>query len=365
MVAGGEKVNTLIADTFFVGHSKIARKFRLVCISFWTEAALVFSLYYHMDLLRLHGHFGCQDCREDPIDYIPGVKAIDPKDTMSYLQETDTSSVVHQIIFKIFEDVKLADSVLCNTIQEFESDTITALNTKIPFYSIGPIIPLRFNNGTVATSLWSESDCTQWLNTKPNGSVLYVSFGSYAHVSKTDLHEIAHGLSMSKVSFVWVVRPDIVSSDDADPLPSGFKEEIGERGMIIPWCCQMMVLSHPAIGGFLTHCGWNSILESIWCKVPLLCFPLLTDQVTNRKLVVDDWKIGIDLSRRKLVRKEEVAKNIERLMSEKSGRESREAIKKVKGTLEKALGPQGSSDKNMENFINNVKRLVCKDVSPP
>lgn len=284
---------------------------------------------------------------------------------MSYLQETDTSSVVHQIIFKIFEDVKLADSVLCNTIQEFESDTITALNTKIPFYSIGPIIPLRFNNGTVATSLWSESDCTQWLNTKPNGSVLYVSFGSYAHVSKTDLHEIAHGLSMSKVSFVWVVRPDIVSSDDADPLPSGFKEEIGERGMIIPWCCQMMVLSHPAIGGFLTHCGWNSILESIWCKVPLLCFPLLTDQVTNRKLVVDDWKIGIDLSRRKLVRKEEVAKNIERLMSEKSGRESREAIKKVKGTLEKALGPQGSSDKNMENFINNVKRLVCKDVSPP
>ncbi|KAA8544111.1 hypothetical protein F0562_022123 [Nyssa sinensis] len=284
-------VSCLIADTFFVWPSKVAKKFGLKYISYWTEAALVFSLYYHVDLLRVNGHFGCHDSREDKIDYIPGVRSIDPKDMTSYLQESDTS-VCHQIIFTSFKDVRGADFVLCNTIQELEPETVSALQAKMPFYAVGPIFPTGFTKSTVATSLWPESDCTSWLNTKPHGSVLYVSFGSYAHVTKNDLIEIAHGLSLSKVNFVWVLRPDIVSSDDEDPLPVGFKEEIHDRAMIIPWCCQIQVLTHQAIGGFLTHCGWNSILESLWCEVPLMCFPLLTDQFTNRRLVVDDWKIG-------------------------------------------------------------------------
>ncbi|CAL9246743.1 unnamed protein product [Arabidopsis halleri] len=83
----------------------------------------------------------------------------------------------------------------------------------------------------VTTSLWSESDCTQWLNTKPKSSVLYVSFGSYAHVTKKDLVEIAHGILLSKVNFVWVVRPDIVSSDETNPLRESFETEAGDRGI--------------------------------------------------------------------------------------------------------------------------------------
>ncbi|CAF1863242.1 hypothetical protein HID58_062415 [Brassica napus] len=356
----GEGVNVMIADTFFVWPSVVARKFGLVCVSFWTEAALVFSLYYHMDLLRIHGHFGAQETRRDLIDYIPGVEAINPKDTASYLQETDISSVVHQIIFKAFEDVKKVDFVLCNTIHQFESKTIRALNSKIPFYAIGPIIPFNLKTGSsVTTSLWSESDCTQWLNAKPAGSVLYISFGSYAHVTKKDLVEIAHGISLSKVNFVWVVRPDIVSSDETNPLPEGFESEAGDRGIVIPWCCQMTVLSHPSIGGFLTHCGWNSILESIWCEVPLLCFPLLTDQVTNRKLVVDDWKIGMNLCEdRGFVGRDEVKMSIGRLMCGESREGVRGAIGRVKMSLEGALKCSGSSEENLGLFVDGLVAKV-------
>lgn len=356
----GEGVNVMIADTFFVWPSVVARKFGLVCVSFWTEAALVFSLYYHMDLLRIHGHFGAQETRRDLIDYIPGVEAINPKDTASYLQETDISSVVHQIIFKAFEDVKKVDFVLCNTIHQFESKTIHALNSKIPFYAIGPIIPFNLKTGSsVTTSLWSESDCTQWLNTKPAGSVLYISFGSYAHVTKKDLVEIAHGISLSRVNFVWVVRPDIVSSDETNPLPEGFESEAGDRGIVIPWCCQMTVLSHPSIGGFLTHCGWNSILESIWCEVPLLCFPLLTDQVTNRKLVVDDWKIGMNLCEdRGFVGRDEVRMSIGRLMRGESREGVRGAIGRVKMSLEGALECSGSSGENLGLFVDGLVAKV-------
>ncbi|KAF5744740.1 UDP-Glycosyltransferase superfamily protein [Tripterygium wilfordii] len=360
IVRSGEKVDCLIADTFFVWPSKLAKKFGLLYLSFWTEPALVFTLYFHLDLLRINSHFGCQDCREDTIDYIPGVRAIEPKDMMSYLQETDTTTVCHQIIFNAFNDVKNADFLLFNTVQELEPETISVLNSKIPTYAVGPIFPDGFTKNTLVTSLWSESDCAHWLDTKPPDSVLYISFGSYAHVTKKDLIEIAYGLARSQVNFVWVLRADIVSSDDADPLPSDFKEEVRDRGMIIPWCRQIAVLSHPAIGGFLTHCGWNSILESVWCEVPLLCFPLLTDQFTNRKLVVDDWKVGINLSHKILITEETVSENITRLMRGKSKEDFKDKVKGVKKTLENAWSPNGSSQKNMDKFLKDIMAKIQK-----
>ncbi|KAF8396535.1 hypothetical protein HHK36_018159 [Tetracentron sinense] len=347
-------VTCLIADTFYVWPTTIGKKFGLINVSFWTEPALVFTLYYHMELLRSNGHFASKGNRKDIISYIPGVRAIEPTDLMSYLQDTDISTVVHRIIFKAFEEAKGADIILCNTVQELEPETISALQVKKPFYAIGPIFPAGFIKSSVATSLWSESDCTQWLNTKPHGSVLYISFGSYAHASKKDIVEIAKGLLLSKVNFIWALRPDIVSSDDGDPLPKGFKDEIGETAMIVPWCCQIEVLSHPAVGGFMTHCGWNSILESIWCKVPMLCFPLLTDQFTNRKLVVNDWRIGINLSDGKTVTADEVPEKINRLMSGKSGDEFRNEISELRKALKNALTADGSSKKNLDQFIEDL-----------
>ncbi|XWS55850.1 hypothetical protein CRYUN_Cryun09bG0035300 [Craigia yunnanensis] len=345
----------LIADTFYVWSSMISNKYNLVNVSFWTEPALVLTLYYHIDLLRNNGHFASINNRDDIIDYIPGVRAIEPKDLMSYLQASDISTVAHRIIFKAFRDVRKADIIICNTVQELEHETISALHEKQPTYAIGPIFPTGFTKSVVATSLWPESDCTQWLDTKSYGSVLYVSAGSYAHASKNDIVEIAHGLVLSGVSFIWVLRPDIVSSDETDFLPVGFEENIKGKGMIVPWCCQIAVISHPAVGGFLTHCGWNSILESVWYTVPLICFPLLTDQFTNRKLVVDDWKIGINLSDKKQIKQDEVAEKIHRVMGGKSADELRKNIMEVKKKLENALSTVGSSEENFNQFISDVQ----------
>ncbi|XVE96629.1 hypothetical protein REPUB_Repub02eG0239200 [Reevesia pubescens] len=350
----------LIADTFYVWSSMISNKYNLVNVSFWSEPALVFTLYYHLDLLRNNGHFASIDNRNDLIDYIPGVRAIEPKDLMSYLQASDISTVVHRIIFKAFRDVRNADFIICNTVQELEPETISALQEKQPTYAIGPIFPTGFTKSVVATSLWSESDCTQWLNTKPHGSVLYVSFGSYAHVSKSIIVEIAHGLLLSGMSFIWVLRPDIVSSDETDFLPVGFEENIKGKSMIVPWCCQIAVISNPAVGGFLTHCGWNSILESVWCTVPLICFPLLTDQFPNRKLVVDDWKIGLNLSDNKQIKRDQVAEKIHRVMGGKSADELRKNIKEVKKNLENAMSAVGSSEENINQFISDVQTKIQK-----
>ncbi|XP_075510262.1 UDP-glycosyltransferase 86A1-like [Primulina tabacum] len=360
LVKDDPTINSLIVDTFYVWASMIAQKYRLVNISFFTEPALVLTMYYHVELLRKHGHFACMENRIDAIDYIPGVKSILPVDLASYLQaKDDTYTTVHRIIYKAFEDAKKADFMICNTIQELEEDTISALQEKQPFYSIGPIFPPGFTKGHVSTSLWPESDCVQWLKTKPPSSVLYVSFGSYAHTSKRDIEEIAHGLMLSRVHFIWVLRPDIVSSDEPDFLPDGFEDGVRGRGLIVPWCSQIQVLTDQSVGGFLTHCGWNSILESLYCGVPLICYPLLTDQFTNRKLVVDDLKIGINLRDENLnLSRNRISEKIKYLMHGDESGEIRKQVKKVKNSLENAMGINGSSEANLNQFIRDLKAKI-------
>ncbi|VFR03440.1 unnamed protein product [Cuscuta campestris] len=366
---GGPPVNCLIADSFFVFPGKLAKKYNLLYISFWTEPALVFTLYYHLHLLRLHGHYDRKDSDagaggEEVINYVPGVESIRRRDLMSYLQAKDTATVCHQIIDAAFDDVRDADFVLCNTVHELEPHTIAALEKKMKFYAMGPIFPPAFSASPVATSLWSESDCSRWLGSNPPGSVLYVSFGSYAHLSKPDLLEIAFGLSLSGANFLWALRPDMVCSGDQNPLPPDLTEEISGRGMIVPWCNQKQVLGHPAIGGFLTHCGWNSTLEGIWCHVPLLCFPLLTDQFTNRKLIVDDWKCGLNLCDETPVSRAEISEKVKRIMGGKSSEALRDAVKRVKKTMEDALfSKNGSSQENMGRFIKDVNLAVQNKVT--
>ncbi|CAN6310982.1 unnamed protein product [Urochloa humidicola] len=356
-VVADPETTCLVVDTFFVWPATLARKLGVPYVSFWTEPALIFSLYYHMDLLTKHGHFNCgKEPRKDTITYIPGVPSIEPNELMSYLQDTDTTSVVHRIIFKAFDEARHADYILCNTVEELEPSTIAALRAEKPFYAVGPIFPAGFARSAVATSMWAESDCSRWLDAQPAGSVLYISFGSYAHVTRHELHEIAAGVLASGARFLWVLRPDVVSSDDPDPLPEGFAAAAAGRGVVVPWCCQVEVLSHPAVGGFLTHCGWNSILESVWAGVPMLCFPLLTDQFTNRRLVAREWRAGVSIGDRGAVEAGEVRARIEGVMGGEEGVKLREQVKKLRATLEAAVAPGGSSRGNFDEFVDVLKR---------
>ncbi|KAK4396375.1 UDP-glycosyltransferase 86A1 [Sesamum angolense] len=320
----------LISDTFSLWPAKIAEKYGLVDVSFWTEPALVFSLYYHLQLLRENGHVPVNG-RWENVDYLPGIQSINTKDFIFHF-------VQHRA--------------------RTGREAISALQEKQPFYAIGPLFQGDFKNNLVARSLLPESNCTEWLNSRPAGSVLYISFGSLAKTDKNVILEIAGGILLSQVSFIWVIRPGMVDSDGGGILPEGFEDRTRDRGLIVPWCTQNQVLLNPATGGFLTHCGWNSIVESIWSGVPMICHPLFTDQITNRKLVVDDWKVGIDLCDGASVTREEVAEKIGALMSGKRADELRQEIKKVRETLQNALMEDGSSEKNFDSFVEDVKAEI-------
>ncbi|XP_073016534.1 UDP-glycosyltransferase 86A1-like isoform X1 [Primulina eburnea] len=347
----------LITDTFSSWHAEIANKYNMVNVSFWTQPALVFALDYHLDLLRKNGHFPLpKEKSEDTVTYVPGVELISTKDFMTFLHETDIT-VEHKLVFRAFEQIENTDFILLNTVQELEPETVPALNQILPTYAIGPVMNFSTRKIKISTTLTQQTECTEWLQSKPPASVLYISFGSFVHSTKQVIQEIAHGLLLADINFIWVVRTNVVIDSDAtDVLPSGFEQKVKEKGLIVPWCDQDSVLSNPGIGGFLTHCGWNSVLEGAWHGVPMLCYPLLHDQPTNRKLVVDDWKIGINLCDGESVTRDEVAGKIKRLMCG----EFREEIKKVSSVMRNSLDDGGSSEKNLERFVVDLRAKIHK-----
>lgn len=290
------------------------------------------------------------------------VKSKNIGDVIKYSSPRDAPfcpEILMETIMKAHLQVRKAHFILCNTVEELEPHTLSTLNQKqyLPTYAIGPTSLLSSTLAPVS-SLIPEVDCLEWLSSKPPRSVLFIAFGSIAPVEKNVIREIAHGLATSGANFVWVLRPDmVINEENDDVLPPGFEEEIVGRGLIVPWCDQRKVLASPAVGGFLTHCGWSSILESMWFGVPMLCYPILADQPNNRNMVVCDWKIGMNLCDEQEISRREVEEKIKGLM--RSGNEVRMEMKKVKELVHNALGQDGSSHANMNRFLSDLKKKMC------
>ncbi|KAL8526097.1 hypothetical protein ACS0TY_015354 [Phlomoides rotata] len=353
----------LVTDTIWNWPLPIAHKFKLVNVSFWTQPALVFSLHYHWDLLTQNGHFPLTDDANEEINYVPGVESISTRDLSTVFYESILSSMMYTYMSLSFERVKKADFILHNTVHELESETLSALKKYQPNYAIGPVNfskNLPTDHSTINMSLWSESDCANWLESKSPASVLYVSFGSFVQTDKQIIEEIAHGLLLSGVNFMWVIRQGLLKDGDTDVFPDGFLDEIKDNGLIVPWCNQTMVLSSPAVGGFLTHTGWNSTVESMWCGVPMICYPVAFDQLTNRKLVVDDWKIGINLCDGKSIDRKEVAEKIKSVVINGAYSKSlKQEVSKLRAILHNALETDdGSSERNFHQFIQDLEAKI-------
>lgn len=275
------------------------------------------------------------------------------------MKESGLSSIVTNAMAAAFDAVKSADFILHNTMHELEPETLSSLDKHQPNYAVGPLnFSKNLDSYTISNSLWSEADCTDWLGSKPPGSVLYVSFGSFIHTTKQVMEELAHGLILSGVDFVWVIRPGILTSGDADVLPEGFGDRIKGKGLVVPWCNQIRVLSNSAVGGFLTHCGWNSTLESMWCGVPMICYPIAYDQTTNRKLVIEKWKFGVNLCDWQSLERVEIAEKIKGFMRGASSERLRREAGTVKAAMERALEFDGSSERNFERFVEDLKAKI-------
>jgi hydroquinone glucosyltransferase len=264
------------------------------------------------------------------------------------------------------------DGILINSFFELESKAIKALEQKghgkISFFPVGPITQIGSSNND---DVVDEFECWKWLKKQPQNSVLYVSFGSGGTLSQRQINELAFGLELSGQRFIWVLRAPSASAsatylEDAnsdDPLkflPKGFLERTKEKGFILAsWAPEVEILKQNSVGGFLSHCGWNSILESIQVGVPIVAWPLFAEQAMNAVMLSDGLKVALRLKYEddEIVEKEKIAKVIKCLMEGDEGKEMRDRMKSLKDSAKKVLKDGGSSIEILSQLATELENF--------
>ncbi|XLR46546.1 hypothetical protein S83_031206 [Arachis hypogaea] len=296
---------------------------------------------------------------ETKVDWIPGMKNFRLKDLPDFIRTTDPNDPMLQFLMELTDKAHNANAVVLNTFDELEGEVVNALSSMLPaVYTIGPFPSFSYHNPEdqqleiLGSNLWKEDTvCLEWLDSKEPRSVIYVNFGSITVISPEKLSEFAWGLANSKKPFLWIIRPDLVIGGSVVLSPE-FVDETQGRGLIASWCNQEQVLNHPSVGGFLTHCGWNSTTESVCAGVPMLCWPFFADQPTNCRNICNEWGIGIEINND--VKRKDLENLVNELMVEEKGKKMRQKVMELKKKAEEVTRPGGSSYMNLDKVIKEV-----------
>ncbi|XP_071716510.1 UDP-glycosyltransferase 85C2-like [Rutidosis leptorrhynchoides] len=376
LVASHEtSVTCIISDGFMPFATYAAEKLGVPIMQFWTVAACAFMGFYIAPDLLEKKLIPLQDetCLTNgylntSIDWIPGLEGFNLKDLPSYTRATDVNNTSLKYCVESAKTARKISHIIIHTFDALESNVIKAIEPMFPnVYTVGPLQlllnqieneeetkKLDFNG----YSLWKEeSECIKWLNSKEPNSVVYVNFGSITMMSLEQLMELGWGLANSNQYFLWIIRPDMVIGESAI-LPKEFEDIIKKRGFIAGWCSQEEVLNHPSVGGFLTHCGWGSIIESLAAGVPMICCPFYGDQPTNCRQMCKEWEAGMEIGNE--VKRNEVERVVAELMVGDKGSQMRNKVKEWKKRMEIATSPDGSSSLSVEKLANEISMLSRK-----
>jgi hypothetical protein len=301
---------------------------------------------------------------DTPTDWALGMsKHTRLKDFPSFVRSTDPDEFMFHFALKVTEQIVGADAVILNTFDELEQEALDAMRAMIPssasIHTIGPlaflaeeIVPRGGPTDALGSNLWKEDvSCFEWLHGRAPRSVVYVNYGSITVMTNEELVEFAWGLANSGHDFLWIIRPDLVNGDAA-VLPPEFLEAIRGRGHLASWCPQEVVLRHEAVGVFLTHCGWNSTMESLCAGVPMLCWPFFAEQQTNCRYTCVEWGVAMEIGQD--VRREAVEEKIREAMGGEKGMEMQRRAGEWQQIGLRATRPRGRSYANLDKRVADV-----------
>ncbi|RZS26004.1 hypothetical protein BHM03_00059292 [Ensete ventricosum] len=362
-------VAALVFDFFATTLIDVAVEVGVPAYLYFTSGAVMLALMLHLPALGEKNPASFED-EEREVD-IPGVIPI-PSQSMPYPLMRNNNRIYGWFVYhgrRFFE----AKGIIINTFAELERGPLTAIeeghcapDRPAPLvHPIGPIVAVEEDTSKPGGE---KHECVEWLDSQPAASVVFLCFGSVASFDVPQVHEIAAALERSDRRFLWCLRTPSASkigaSVDATPkevLPEGFLERTAGRGLVWPeWAPQTAILAHRAVGGFVTHCGWNSALESLWYGVPMLGWPLYAEQHLNAFQLVKVLGVAVELKvdrkRGNFVTVEEVERGVRCLMDDcEEGNRVRAKAKEMSLASRKAIEKGGSSHIGLEKLAEEIK----------
>ncbi|XXG67915.1 hypothetical protein AAC387_Pa06g1149 [Persea americana] len=362
----GRQPLCIISDFFFGWTVEIARAHGIFHSVFITGGAYGWAICFNVWINLPHSN---NESEEFQLPGFPETLRIHRSHLSRNLKIADGSDSWFRFFQTEMSLSLRSDGFLFNTEEELEK-------TGLGFFSrmteglLWPIGPLRTQGRRRKNSGISADDCVLWLNLHRPSSVLYVSFGSENTISASQMMELAMGLEESGRAFIWVVRPplgnDINGDFRAEWLPERLEERVAERkqGLLVrQWAPQLEILAHESTGAFFSHCGWNSVLESLSQGIPLMGWAIAADQFYNSKVLEEEVGVCVEIARGNSteIDKGHVKEVIEMVMGEtENGKKMRRKALEVKEMIEAAIreeeGFNGSSVKAMDAFIDTATR---------
>lgn len=360
----------IISDMFYPWTVDLAEKLKIPRILFYANNFISHCLPHNLWEYEPH-----KSVKSDSEGFlIPGLP--DRIEMKRSQLEDHMKAETHftEVLRKIRESAVRSFGLVFDTVYEFEPQYADYFGkvkgTK--YWTIGPLFYFC-NKEKTDNSADGKDGCLNWLDTQGPNQVLYISFGSIAKFSDTQLNEIALALEALNQPFIWVVRKKENDLDDQQEswLPDGFEERMtkGNKGLIIRgWAPQLKILNHPAIGGFMTHCGWNSTMEALTAGVPLISWPLFAEQFYNEKLL-EVLNVGVSVGsdhyhvtpviEGPLVERKQIQAAINRLMSNsEESQEIRDRAKEMATLARRAVEEGGSSYQNLLDLIDALKSFA-------
>ncbi|KAL5197489.1 hypothetical protein ABZP36_001001 [Zizania latifolia] len=364
-------VTCVVADVVMTFAAAAAREAGIPDGQFFTASACGLTGYFQFDELIKRGLVPLKDesCLtngylDTPLDWVPGMKHMRLKDMPSFCQTTDAGDTMVSVTLEQMDSAVSSKAIIINTFYELEKDVVDALAAFFPpIYTVGPLADVIASSSSAGAenaglaaidiSIWQEdAQCLAWLDGKADRSVVYVNFGSVAVMTAAQTWEFALGLASCGAPFLWVKRPDVVDGEEVE-LPEAFLGAVaGGAGLVVPWCPQAAVLKHTAVGLFVTHCGWNSLLEAAVAGLPVLGWPVFAEQTTNCRQVCECWRNGAELPEE--VESGAVARMVTEMMSGEMGKEKRAKAAEWKAAATAATAAGGSSWRSVDRLIDDV-----------
>ncbi|ESQ46254.1 hypothetical protein EUTSA_v10000612mg [Eutrema salsugineum] len=358
-IVESKRFSCIVTVPFAPWVPSVAAAYNIPCAILWIEACGAFSVYYRYYMKTNAFPENLEDLNQTV--ELPGLPLLEVGDLPSFLLPS-SGSHFNSLMVEFVDCLKDVKWVLVNSFYELESEIIESMSGLKPMIPIGPLVsPFLLGADEEDKTLdgknldmWkSDEYCMEWLDKQARSSVVYISFGSLLKSSETQVKSIATALRNRGVSFLWVIRPK-EKGENVDVLQEMVREG---QGIVIEWGPQEWILSHVAISCFVTHCGWNSTMETVVTGVPVVAYPSWIDQPLDARLLVDVFGIGVRMRNDAVdgeLKVEEVERCIEAVREGSAAADMRRRVTELKHAARSALASGGSSARNLDSFIADI-----------